>query len=132
MSDDLWKRFLNRYPHADLSKFTHGVDPLDKEEYVRFVGRDGSEFEMFFKGRLNYSMYFSDELKRSGVDTQSQSLITDSCDRFRKRQTVEEPQPVGEVEEIRDLRDTHRLFLCTCQKHLYEYGDQTHLFERDT
>ena len=59
----LWKRFLDRYLNADLSKFTHGVDPLDKEEYVRFVGREGSEFEMFFKKRLQYSLYFSDELK---------------------------------------------------------------------
>ena len=66
--NNLWKRFLNRYPNADLSKFKHGYEKYDrenKEEYVRFQGRDGSEFEMFFKGRLNYSMYFSDELKRA-------------------------------------------------------------------
>ena len=64
----LWKRFLDRYPHADLSRFKHGYERYDrenKEEYVRFQGRDGSEFDMFFKGRLNYSVYFSDELKRA-------------------------------------------------------------------
>ena len=64
-SDDLWNKFLNRYPHADLSKFIHGVDKHTKEPYVTFIGSDGSEFEMFFKGNLNYSLYFSDELKRA-------------------------------------------------------------------
>lgn len=61
----LWKRFLDRYPKADLSKFKHGVDSYDKEPFVRFVGRDGSEFDMFFKGRLQLSIYFSDELKKA-------------------------------------------------------------------
>ena len=65
MSDDLWNKFLDRYPTADLSKFKHGVDKHTEEPYVRFIGSDGSEFEMFFKGRLNYSLYFSDELKKA-------------------------------------------------------------------
>ena len=66
--ESMWKRFLDRYPNADLSKFKHGFDKYDRENYepyVRFVGRDGSEFEMFFKKRLQYSMYFSDELKKA-------------------------------------------------------------------
>ena len=64
----LWQRFLDRYPNADLSKFKHGVDIYDREDkepYVRFVKRDGSEFDMFFKNRLQPSLYFSDELKRA-------------------------------------------------------------------
>ena len=60
----LWNIFLDRYPYADLSRFRHGVDIYDKEPFVRFVGRDGSEFDMFFKGRLQPSLYFSDELKK--------------------------------------------------------------------
>ena len=64
----LWNRFLDRYPHADLSKFRRVFEKYDrenKEEHVKFVGRDGSEFDMFFKKRLQYSMYFSDELKKA-------------------------------------------------------------------
>ena len=63
--NDLWKRFLDRYLNADLSKFTHGVDPLDKKEYVRFVGRDGSEYEVFDKSKFMYSLYFPDEMKKA-------------------------------------------------------------------
>ena len=61
----LWKRFLDRYPNADLSKFKHGVDPLDKKEYVRFVGRDGSEYEVFDKSKFMYSLYFPNEMKKA-------------------------------------------------------------------
>ena len=38
---------------------------MNKEPFVKFVGRDGSEFDMFFKGRLQPSLYFSDELKKA-------------------------------------------------------------------
>ena len=61
----LWNTFLDRYPNADLSKFKHGVDSYDKEPFVRFIERDGSEFDMFFKRRLQPSLYFSDELKKA-------------------------------------------------------------------
>ena len=64
----LWNRFLDRYPHADLSKFRRVFEKYDrgnKEEHVKFVGRDGSEFDMFFKKRLQPSLYFSDELKKA-------------------------------------------------------------------
>ena len=64
----LWNRFLDRYPHADLSKFRRVFEKYDREnkkEHVKFVGRDGSEFDMFFNKRLQYSMYFSDELKKA-------------------------------------------------------------------
>ena len=61
----LWNIFLDRYPDADLSKFRHGVYSYDKEPFVRFVRRDGSEFDMFFKKRLQPSLYFSDELKKA-------------------------------------------------------------------
>ena len=60
----LWNRFLDRYPNADLSKFRHGVD-YDKEHFVRFVGRDGSEYEVFDKSKFMYSLYFPDEMKKA-------------------------------------------------------------------
>ena len=71
MSNDdktLWKRFLERYPHAYLSKFRRIFEKYDreiKEEHVRFVGRDGSEYEVFDKKRLQYTMYFPDEMKKA-------------------------------------------------------------------
>ena len=71
MSNDdktLWKRFLERYPHAVLSKFRRVFERYDrenKEEHVRFVGRDGSEYEVFDKKRLQYTMYFPDEMKKA-------------------------------------------------------------------
>ena len=55
--ETLWNRFLDRYPNADLSKFKHGIDSYDKEPYVRFVGRDGSEYEVFDKKRLQYTTF---------------------------------------------------------------------------
>ena len=58
----LWNRFLDRYPNADLSKFKHSND---KEPYVRFVGRDGSEYEVFDKSKFMYSLYFPDEMKKA-------------------------------------------------------------------
>ena len=63
--EPLWNRFLDRYPHADLTKFKHGIDSYDKEPYVRFVGRDGSEYEVFDKSKFMYSLYFSDEMKKA-------------------------------------------------------------------
>ena len=71
MSNDdktLWKRFLERYPHAVLSKFLRVFERYDrenKEEHVKFVGRDGSEYEVFDKKRLQYTMYFPDEMKKA-------------------------------------------------------------------
>ena len=62
---NLWKRFLDRYPNADLSKFKHGIDSYTKESYVIYQGRDGSEFEVFFKDRFQYSIYFSEEMKKA-------------------------------------------------------------------
>ena len=62
---DLWKRFLERYLNADLSKFKHGIDSYDKKPYVRFVGRDGSEYEVFDKSKFMYSLYFPDEMKKA-------------------------------------------------------------------
>ena len=61
----LWNIFLDRYPNANLSKFKHGIDGYDEEPFVRFIERDGSEFDMFFKKRLQPSLYFSDELKKA-------------------------------------------------------------------
>ena len=63
--ESLWKRFLDRYPNADLSKFKHGIDSYDKEPYVRFVVRDGSEYEVFDKSKFMYSLYFPDEMKKA-------------------------------------------------------------------
>ena len=71
MSNDdkpLWNRFLERYPHAYLSKFRRVFEKYDrenKEEHVKFVGRDGSEYEVFDKKRLQYTMYFPDEMKKA-------------------------------------------------------------------
>ena len=71
MSNDdktLWKRFLERYPHAVLSKFLRVFERYDrenKEEHVKFVGRDGSEYEVFDKSKFMYSMYFPDEMKKA-------------------------------------------------------------------
>ena len=71
MSNDdktLWKRFLERYPHADLSKFRRVFEKYDrenKEEHVKFVGRDGSEYEVFDKSKFMYSLYFPDEMKKA-------------------------------------------------------------------
>ena len=64
----LWNRFLERYPHADLSKFRRVFERYDrenKEEHVKFVGRDGSEYEVFYKKRFEYSLYFPDEMKKA-------------------------------------------------------------------
>ena len=64
----LWNRFLERYPHAVLSKFRRVFERYDrenKEEHVKFVGRDGSEYEVFDKKRFEYSLYFPDEMKKS-------------------------------------------------------------------
>ena len=64
----LWNRFLERYPHAVLSKFRRVFERYDrenKEEHVKFVGRDGSEYEVFDKKRLQYTMYFPDEMKKA-------------------------------------------------------------------
>ena len=71
MSNDdktLWKRFLDRYPNADLSKFRRVFERYDrenKEEHVKFVGRDGSEYEVFDKSKFMYSLYFPDEMKKA-------------------------------------------------------------------
>ena len=64
----LWNRFLERYPHAVLSKFRRVFERYDrenKEEHVKFIGRDGSEYEVFDKKRLQYTMYFPDEMKKA-------------------------------------------------------------------
>ena len=64
----LWNRFLDRYPHADLSKFRRVFEKYDrenKEEHVKFVGRDGSEYEVFDKSKFMYSLYFPDEMKKA-------------------------------------------------------------------
>ena len=64
----LWNSFLDRYPHADLSKFRRVFERYDrenKEEHVKFVGRDGSEYEVFDKSKFMYSMYFPDEMKKA-------------------------------------------------------------------
>ena len=64
----LWNRFLERYPHAVLSKFLRVFERYDrenKEEHVKFVGRDGSEYEVFDKSKLMYSLYFPDEMKKA-------------------------------------------------------------------
>ena len=64
----LWNRFLERYPHADLSKFRRVFERYDrenKEEHVKFFGRDGSEYEVFYKKRFEYSLYFPDEMKKA-------------------------------------------------------------------
>ena len=66
--ESLWNRFLERYPHAYLSKFRRVFERYDrenKEEHVKFVGRDGSEYEVFDKKRLQYTMYFPDEMKKA-------------------------------------------------------------------
>ena len=66
--ESLWKRFLERYPHAVLSKFRRVFERYDrenKEEHVKFVGRDGSEYEVFDKSKFMYSMYFPDEMKKA-------------------------------------------------------------------
>ena len=66
--ESLWKRFLERYPHADLSKFRRVFERYDrenKEEHVKFVGRDGSEYEVFDKSKFMYSLYFPDEMKKA-------------------------------------------------------------------
>ena len=97
----LWNIFLDRYPNADLSKFRHGVDSYDKEPFVKFVGRDGSEFDMFFKGRLQPSLYFSDELKKAlglpldfpqELTLYPKPRFTNSCDRFRRESTTKRSQ----------------------------------------
>ena len=65
--ESLWNRFLDRYPYADLSKFNRVFEKYDrenKEEHVRFVGRDGSEYEVFDKSKFMYSLYFPDEMKK--------------------------------------------------------------------
>ena len=64
----LWNRFLDRYPHAVLSKFRRVFERYDrenKEEHVKFVGRDGSEYEVFDKSKFMYSLYFPDEMKKA-------------------------------------------------------------------
>ena len=64
----LWNRFLERYPHAVLSKFRRVFERYDrenKEEHVKFVGRYGSEYEVFDKKRLQYTMYFPDDMKKA-------------------------------------------------------------------
>ena len=66
--ESLWKRFLERYPHAVLSKFRRVFEKYNrenKEEHVKFVGRDGSEYEVFDKKRLQYTMYFPGEMKKA-------------------------------------------------------------------
>ena len=64
MSDE-WKRFLDRYPNANQSKFIHGVYSYNNEPFVRFVARDGSEYDVFHKGDFHSSIYFSDEMKKA-------------------------------------------------------------------
>ena len=66
--ESLWNRFLERYPHAVLSKFLRIFEKYDrenKEEHVKFVGRDSSEYEVFDKKRFEYSLYFPDEMKKA-------------------------------------------------------------------
>ena len=66
--ESLWNRFLERYPHAVLSKFLRVFERYDrenKEEHVKFVGRDGSEYEVFDKSKFMYSLYFPDEMKKA-------------------------------------------------------------------
>ena len=64
----LWNTFLERYPHAVLSKFRRVFERYDrenKEEHVKFVGRDGSEYEVFDKSKFMYSLYFPNEMKKA-------------------------------------------------------------------
>ena len=66
--ESLWNRFLERYPNAVLSKFLRVFERYDrenKEEHVKFVERDGSEYEVFDKSKFMYSLYFPDEMKKA-------------------------------------------------------------------
>ena len=50
------------------SKFRRVFERYDrenKEEHVKFVGRDGSEYEVFDKSKFMYSLYFPDEMKKA-------------------------------------------------------------------
>ena len=125
----LWNSFLDRYPNADLSKFKHGVDSYDKEPFVRFVGRDGSEYEVFDKSKFMYSLYFPDEMKKAlglPLDFPQEltlnpkpSLPIPAID-FGENLTLNLRE---KLKRLKYLRNTRRLFLCTRQRYILEYNN---------
>ena len=58
----LWKRFTERYPNADLSKFK--TQPFFGKQTIMFTGKD-ENISVFCGHNFRTSIYFSDEIKRA-------------------------------------------------------------------
>ena len=58
----LWKRFRDRYPNADESKFK--TMDFFGAKTIMFVGKDET-IDVFDGSNFRSSMYFSDEMKIS-------------------------------------------------------------------
>ena len=55
-----WKKFQERYPHADLSKFSH----TDWEDAVYFKSKNDALIQVFDKrGSNNY--FYTDEIEKA-------------------------------------------------------------------
>ena len=64
---NLWKRFQNRYPNLDLSKFKKQT--FFGEETIMFVGKN-EDISVFDGDNFRSSIYFSDEMKTALVMSQ--------------------------------------------------------------
>ena len=60
----VWKKFKERYPHADLSRFAQ-KDWFGDTDAVYFKSKDGKEMIQVFDKSMSNKFYFSDEIKKT-------------------------------------------------------------------
>ena len=60
----VWKKFQERYPNADLSRFTQ-KDWFGDTDAVYFKSKDGSEMIQVFDKSMFNKYYFTDETKKA-------------------------------------------------------------------
>ena len=60
----VWKRFQERYPNADLSRFTQ-TDWFGDSDAVYFKSKDGTQITQVFDKSMSNKYYFTDEIKKA-------------------------------------------------------------------
>ena len=61
----VWKRFQERYPNADLSRFTQTDWFGDSGDYVYFKSKDGTQMTQVFGKSMSNKYYFIKEIKKA-------------------------------------------------------------------
>ena len=60
----VWKKFKERYPHADLSKLTQ-TDWFGDTDAVYFKSKDGKQMTQVFDKTMSNQYYYTDEIKKA-------------------------------------------------------------------